>query len=86
MRKARIWRAFRVKKRKFSKNRNGWLGRQDSNLKMVDWHQGDEQPFSQCPLKSRHARPGSGGKPSIKRATILLRIDWLSGLFGALLW
>ncbi len=25
-------------------------------------------------------------KPSIQRATILLRIDWLSGLFGALLW
>jgi hypothetical protein len=36
IRKARIWRAFLVKKRKFSKNRNGWLGREDSNLRMVE--------------------------------------------------
>ena len=36
MRKARIWRAFLIKKRKFSKNGNGWLGREDSNLRMVE--------------------------------------------------
>jgi hypothetical protein len=32
MRKARIWRAFLIKERKFSENRNGWLTSQGSNL------------------------------------------------------
>jgi hypothetical protein len=27
MRKARIWRAFLIKERKFSENKNAWLGR-----------------------------------------------------------
>ena len=36
MRKARIWRAFLIKERKFSKNKNAWLGREDSNLRMVE--------------------------------------------------
>jgi hypothetical protein len=36
IRKARIWRAFLVRKRKFSKNRNGWLGREESNFCMVE--------------------------------------------------
>src|SRR4051812_30866290 len=36
MRKARILRAFLVKQRKFSENRNAWLGREDSNLRMVE--------------------------------------------------
>jgi hypothetical protein len=31
MRKARIWRAFLTKERKFSENKNAWLGRQVSN-------------------------------------------------------
>ena len=43
----------------------GWLGREDSNLEMVDWNLSWRAAF-QCPLKSRHARPGSGGKPSIQ--------------------
>jgi hypothetical protein len=37
MRKARIWRAFLIKERKFSKNKNAWLGREDSNLDMANW-------------------------------------------------
>jgi hypothetical protein len=36
MRKARIWRAFLVKRRKFSENKNAWLGRKGSNHRMVD--------------------------------------------------
>ena len=36
MRKARIWRAFLIKERKFSEIRNAWLGREDSNLRMVE--------------------------------------------------
>jgi hypothetical protein len=36
IRKARIWRAFLVKKRKFSQNRTGWLGREGSNLRMAE--------------------------------------------------
>ena len=36
MRKARIWRAFLIRKRKFYENRNAWLGREDSNLRMVE--------------------------------------------------
>jgi hypothetical protein len=34
MRKARVWRAFLIQSRKFSKTRNAWLGREDSNLRM----------------------------------------------------
>jgi hypothetical protein len=36
MRKARIWRAFLIEERKFSKNKTAWLGREDSNLRMVE--------------------------------------------------
>jgi hypothetical protein len=36
MRKARISRAFLIKERKFSENKNAWLGREDSNLRMVE--------------------------------------------------
>jgi hypothetical protein len=32
MRKARIWRAFLIKERKFSENKNGWLTWEDSNF------------------------------------------------------
>jgi hypothetical protein len=41
MRKARIWRAFLIKERKFSKNKNAWLGREDSNLRMVESKSGE---------------------------------------------
>jgi hypothetical protein len=34
IRKARIWRAFLIDRKKFSETRNGWLGREDSNLRM----------------------------------------------------
>jgi hypothetical protein len=36
MRKARIWRAFLIKKRKFSENSNAWLEREDSNSRIPD--------------------------------------------------
>ncbi len=32
MRKARIWRAFLIKERKFSKNKNAWLGREQPHF------------------------------------------------------
>jgi hypothetical protein len=32
MRKARSWRPFLIKKRKFSENKNGWLTWEDSNF------------------------------------------------------
>jgi hypothetical protein len=35
VRKARIGRAFLIDERKFSENRNAWLGREDSNLEMA---------------------------------------------------
>jgi hypothetical protein len=34
MRKTRIWRAFLIQRRKFSEIKSGWLGREDSNLRM----------------------------------------------------
>src|SRR5216684_736103 len=37
IRKARIWRAFLIEERKFSKNKNAWLGREHSNLDMANW-------------------------------------------------
>jgi hypothetical protein len=40
MRKARIWRAFLIKERIFSKEKNPWLGREDSNLDMASWKSG----------------------------------------------
>jgi hypothetical protein len=36
MRKARIWRAFLIKERKFSENKNAWLEREDSNSRIPD--------------------------------------------------
>src|ERR1700676_1301793 len=36
MRKARIWRAFLIRRRKFSETHTAWLGREDSNLRMVE--------------------------------------------------
>jgi len=36
IRKARIWRAFLIERRKFSQTRSAWLGREDSNLRMVE--------------------------------------------------
>ena len=52
MRKARIWRAFLIKERKFSKNKNAWLGREDSNLRMVESKSGySTNDFNACILK-----------------------------------
>jgi hypothetical protein len=66
IRKARIWQAFLIEKRKFSKNKNAWAGPEDSNLRMVE---------SKSPAVCLTSQ----------RATILLRIDWHSGLNRALL-
>src|SRR6202521_6079755 len=38
MRKARVWRAFLIQRRKFSETRNAWLAREDSNLDMANWN------------------------------------------------
>ena len=51
MRKARIWRAFLIKKRKFSENRNGWLGREDSNLRMGE-SKSPALPLGDAPIDS----------------------------------
>ncbi len=54
MRKARIWRAFLIKKRKFSENKNAWLGREDSNLDMANLESLSafgEEPQNLFPLK-----------------------------------
>ena len=56
MGKARIWRAFLIKKRKFSENRNGWLGREDSNLRMVE-SKSTALPLGDAPIDG----PESGG-------------------------
>ena len=52
MRKARIWRAFLIKERKFSKNKNAWLGREDSNLRMVESKSGNPFNLSAAILKT----------------------------------
>jgi hypothetical protein len=44
MGKARIWRAFFMKKRIFSENRNAWLRRQDPNRNMVNFKREIPQP------------------------------------------
>jgi hypothetical protein len=44
MRKARVWRAFFIQRRKFSETWNAWLGREDSNLRMVESKSG--KPFN----------------------------------------
>jgi hypothetical protein len=36
MRKARIWRAFLIQRRKFSETRNAWLEQEDSNSRIPD--------------------------------------------------
>jgi hypothetical protein len=36
MRKAPIWRAFLIEESIFSENETAWLGRKDSNLRMVE--------------------------------------------------
>jgi hypothetical protein len=35
MRKARVWRAFLIQRRKFSETRTAWLRREDSNFEMA---------------------------------------------------
>ena len=35
MKKARIWQAFLIRRRKFSETHIAWLGRKDSNLDMA---------------------------------------------------
>ena len=37
MRKARIWRAFLIKERKFSENANAWLTWEGSNSHIPNW-------------------------------------------------
>ena len=58
-RKARNSQVFLIKKRKFSQNKNGWLGREDSNLRMVESKSGylaneinmhSEQPAKFSPI------------------------------------
>src|SRR6266550_5613545 len=50
MKKARIWRAFLIKERKFSKNKNAWLGREDSNLRMVE-SKSTALPLGDAPIR-----------------------------------
>ena len=64
MRKARIWRAFLIKERKFSKNKNAWLGREDSNLRMVE-SKSTALPLGDAPIDCvRKAADDSRGPPS----------------------
>jgi hypothetical protein len=42
MRKARIWGAFLINKRKFSENSNAWLTTEDSNSHIPDWEKAFE--------------------------------------------
>jgi hypothetical protein len=64
MRKARIWRAFLIEERKFSKNKTGWLGREDSNLRMVE-SKSTALPLGDAPIavgnEAGPARSGNAG-------------------------
>jgi hypothetical protein len=69
MRKARIWRAFLIK-RKFSENRNAWLGREGSNLRMAESKSGE--------FKSKFNEP-SEFSPYVHPSTALMnfpRSEW----------
>ena len=80
MRKARIWRAFLINRRRFSENKNGWLTTEDSNSHIPDWKKGFEiselfTRFSRqfqvgdfCSRKLRYL----GTQPSLDRHKILL--------------
>jgi hypothetical protein len=63
MRKARVWRAFLIQRKKFSETRNAWLGREDSNLRMVE-SKSTALPLGDAPV----SRPESGG---IRRGFLL---------------
>ena len=65
MRKARIWRAFLIKERKFSKNKNAWLGREDSNLRMVE-SKSTALPLGDAPI----GRLESGGTIDFPRLSL----------------
>jgi hypothetical protein len=60
MRKARISRAFLIKKRKFFENKTAWLGREDSNLRMVE-SKSTALPLGDAPI----APPECGPLPRI---------------------
>ena len=66
MKKARIWRAFLIKERKFSKNKNAWLGREDSNLRMVE-SKSTALPLGDAPTAV--AEFGAGGPARIPSGT-----------------
>jgi hypothetical protein len=54
MRKARISRAFLIMERKFSENKNAWLGQKDSNLRMVESKAVPSANLTQCGLVVHH--------------------------------
>jgi hypothetical protein len=60
MREARIWRAFLIQRRKFSKTRTGWLGREDSNLRMGE-SKSPALPLGDAPMTGLE---GGGIKPA----------------------
>jgi hypothetical protein len=68
--------------------RTGWLGREDSNLRMVE-SKSTALRLSDAPQPIgawvAHKARDSGSNRLREIAPILLRIDWLSGSIGALL-
>ena len=66
IRKARIWRAFLIERRKFSQTRSAWLGREDSNLRMVE-SKSTALPLGDAPIAcfgKRQDRPSCGFPPA----------------------
>ena len=67
MRKARIWRAFLIKERKFSENKNAWLGREDSNLRMGE-SKSPALPLGDAPIDC--LENGETGWPADSRGNV----------------
>jgi hypothetical protein len=66
MRKAHVWRAFLIQRKKFSETRTAWLGREDSNLRMGE-SKSPALPLGDAPIPLRKAAdnravpPGNAG-------------------------
>jgi hypothetical protein len=66
MRKARIWRAFLIQRKKFSETRNAWLGREDSNLRMGE-SKSPALPLGDAPIDLSEKRRDDSRADSVRQ-------------------
>jgi hypothetical protein len=63
MRKAQVWRAFLIQRKKFSETRTAWLGREDSNLRMGE-SKSPALPLGDAPIELSETRRMTARIPS----------------------